>query len=95
MKHLHQDTLRRNQTRCVAADLRKLKLPKPNIFRQELTAFKKLKDDNKVVVLLTDKGNTTVIVNRSDCKLKIQDLLQNGNYRSFRNPTRKGKDSIH
>lgn len=88
-----QEYIIRNQTWCVT-DYKERKTTKPNISRQEWTGFNKFKDDSKIVLSLTDKGNVTLIMDRSNYKLKILGLLQNSSYRSNRNPTTKVKNNL-
>ncbi len=45
------------------------------LLQKERHAMKKLNKDNSIIVLPADKGRPTVILNRSDYKLKALDLL--------------------
>ncbi|XP_029657212.1 uncharacterized protein LOC115231293 [Octopus sinensis] len=51
--------------------LEKAKLPKPNITKEETFAIKRLQSDNSIIILPADKGNATVVMNKSDYSEKL------------------------
>ena len=67
------DNIRRQVTNILS----KAKPPPPNITRQERLAFQDLNRDTDIIVLPADKGNTTVVMNTSDYKKKMKNLLLN------------------
>ena len=62
------DNIRRQVTNILS----KVKPSPPNITRQERLALQDLNRDTDIIVLLVDKGNTTVVMNTSDYKKKIK-----------------------
>jgi hypothetical protein len=55
--------------------LRACKPPKENIFRKERIALSKLKKRDDIVVLRSDEGNATVILDTEDYKAKVYNVL--------------------
>ena len=55
--------------------LRKAKVPKPNITRQESIALSQLRRDKDRVILTSDKGVTMAVMDREDYINKAKDLL--------------------
>ena len=60
--------------------LEKSKTLKPNISNAERQAIKSLQDDNSIIILLADKGNATVVMDRLEYANKMADLIGNGGY---------------
>ena len=60
--------------------LEKSKPPKLNISKTERQAVKSLQDDNNIIILPADKGNTTVVMDRVEYSNKLADLIGNGGY---------------
>ena len=60
--------------------LEKSKPPKPNISKSERLAIKSLQDDNNIIILPADKGNTIVVVDRVLYSNKLPDLSDNDGY---------------
>ena len=70
--------------------LEKSKSPKPNISKTERQALKLLQDDNSIIILPTDKGNATVVMDRVEYSNKVADLIGNSGYCKVQNdPTLK------
>ena len=57
--------------------------PTTNITRQEHLALQNLNRDTDIIVLPADKGNTTVVMNTSDYKKKMKNLLSYKAYKSL------------
>jgi hypothetical protein len=64
--------------------LRRSKPPKSNITKEERDALKKLKEKDDIVVLKSDKGNNTVIMDKSDYTKKAYEIIHSGNYRRLK-----------
>ena len=63
---------------------------KPNLNQNHRLALKQLRDDDSIVILPADKGNVTVVMERSVCREKIKEILSDGNYSPLRkDPTRQ------
>ena len=45
------------------------------------SALKNLRHNDSIVILPADKGNVTVLMNKDDYKEKMQEVLQEGEYR--------------
>ena len=60
--------------------LEKSKPPKPNISKTERHALKSLQDNNSIIILLADKGNATVVMDRVEYSNKLADMIGNGGY---------------
>ena len=55
-----------------------------------------LRKDQELVILPADKGNATVILNRPEYIKKVEELLQEDNYRPLKkNPIRNIERQIH
>ena len=62
--------------------------PRDNLTRTERAALNNLKLNTNITILPTDKGNATVILNRTDYKQKITSLLEDPAYRRLtKDPT--------
>ncbi|CAH2086613.1 unnamed protein product [Euphydryas editha] len=59
----------------VSSVLRRSKLPKPNLSKEESIALKNLRARSDITVLRADKGNATVVMDTSDYNTKIEQLL--------------------
>ena len=55
--------------------------PKSNISSEENTALKNLRNDVSITIIPADKGNATVILNKTDYQQKLRDIIENGNYK--------------
>ncbi|XP_018372103.1 PREDICTED: uncharacterized protein LOC108766985 [Trachymyrmex cornetzi] len=78
------DNIRRQVTNILS----KAKPPPPNITRQERLALQDLNRDTDIIVLPADKGNTTVVINTSDYKKKMKNLLSDKAYKKLdKDPT--------
>ena len=86
LKHEGQ-TLREEVSRC----LRMFKDPlTPTLTKDESIAFKTLKQDNSIVILKSDKGNSTVILDQVQYLEKMLSLLNSSDYiKVKRDPTTK------
>ena len=70
--------------------LEKSKPPKPNISKVERRAIKSLQEDDNIIILPTDKGNATVVMDRVEYSNKLADLIGNGGYYKLKeDPTLK------
>ena len=68
------------------------KPPKDNLSKDERKALKKLQSDASIVILPTDKGRSTVILNCKDYFEKCMDHVNNGPYQLLKkDPTTKIK----
>ena len=75
-----------NQARVQITEvLRRAKLPKSNLNTKELKALKELRQDNSIHILKTDKGNATVILDRTDYDQKVQEMFTTLTYRKLKN----------
>ena len=64
------------------------KLPKSNMTKDQWMALKKLEEDKDIVVLPADKGNATVLLDKSEYNQKMNDLLKDASYKRLKgNPT--------
>ena len=63
--------------------LRKAKVPKTNLTKQERIGLSQLKKDKERVILTADKGVAMVIMDREDYNNKAQELLKSPAYRSL------------
>ena len=78
--------LRRRVQKC----LEESKQPSSNLPRNEIKALTTLAKDQSIVILPSDKGRATVILNTEDYKDKLQQLLKDGSYQKLkRDPTKK------
>ena len=76
--------LREEVKRC----LDRAKPPKSNLSGWERDALRSLQRDDSIVVLPADKGNATVVVDRTSYNSKMMELLSDGSYKVLnRNPT--------
>ena len=74
-----------NQARVQIAEvLRRARLPKSNLNKNERTALRQLRQDNSIHVLKADKGNATVIMNRTDYDKKVQEMLTTPTYKKLK-----------
>ena len=75
--------------------LRKAKVPKDNLTKQERIGLSQLKKDKDRVILTVDKGVAMVVMDREDYNNKAQELLNSPAYRSLpRDPTNKIKAQL-
>lgn len=66
-----------------------------NLSIQERRALQRLKEDVSIIILPSDKGCSTVVMNKSDYKDKINDLLSIKEYSQLpSDPTLKVQDKI-
>ena len=76
--------LREEVKRC----LDRAKPPKSNLSGRERDALRSLQRDDSIVVLPADKGNATVVMDRTSYNSKMMELLSDGSYKVLnRNPT--------
>ena len=61
---------------------RRVRLPSPNMSKQQRIALKELKEMEDIVILLADKGNTTTLIRPEEYNAKIKELLKMDNYNS-------------
>ena len=75
--------------------LRRAKVPKDNLTKQERIGLSQLKKDKDRVTLTVDKGVAMVVMDREDYNNKAQELLNSPAYRSLpRDPTDKIKAQL-
>ena len=68
--------------------LRHGKLPRSNLNRKEHHAIHSLRQDKSIHILKADKGNCTVVMDKTDYDQKINDLLNTSTYKKLnRDPT--------
>ena len=66
--------------------------PPPNISKKEFQALKELKEDKGRVILTPDKGVSLVIMDRTEYKKKVEELLNTRTYKKIsEDPTKKRK----
>ena len=87
--------------------LEKAKPPKANTTKEEQAAIKSLKQDDSIIILPADKGNTTVVMNKEEYTHRMNSLVTEGAYKKLeRDPTpaserkltkliKKNKDNGH
>ncbi|XP_022093238.1 uncharacterized protein LOC110980660 [Acanthaster planci] len=68
----------------ISQALRKHKNHKPKPNREDRSAIKSLCQDKSIHILLADKGNATVVMDRVEYDQKIMDILNSGSYRELR-----------
>ena len=79
----------------VSTVLRTSSTPKCNLPGKLLRAIKELRKDDSIVVLPADKGNATVVMNRSSYDEKIEQMLADSTYRKLKkDPTTKVEKEI-
>ncbi|KAJ8960049.1 hypothetical protein NQ318_009488 [Aromia moschata] len=64
--------------------LRKSKLPKRNIKREEEKALRDIRNNQDIIVLKADKGNATVVMKKEEYQRKIESLLDPEHYRKLK-----------
>ena len=75
--------------------LRRAKVPKTHLTKQERIGLSQLKKDKDRVILTADKGVAMVVMDREDYNNKAQELLNSPAYRSLpRDPTNKIKAQL-
>ena len=75
--------------------LRKAKVPKDNLSKEQRNALKNLRKEKNIVILPADKGNSTVLMDTSDYDSKIRNMLESGTYRVIKkDPTKTQEDKI-
>ena len=75
--------------------LRKAKVPKSNLTRQENIGLTQLKDDKNRVILTADKGVAIVVMHKEDYIHQVQELLSHPAYRVIpRDPTNRIKAQL-
>ena len=77
-RKLHSNTA--EQLRVgVSNALRMARPPRPNLSYTQKTALNDLRKDNTIVILPADKGNATVVMDRSLYEEKMKEILLDGN----------------
>ena len=83
--------LKEEVSRC----LRKNVTHKPNLMKAECEALKSLKKNDGLVIMKSDKGNSTVLMDKADYEKKMLKLLQTDDYRILKkDPTTSFKKKI-
>ena len=72
------DTVRR----AVNGILQQAEPPEPNITKEMRDALKNLKEDESIMVLPTDKGRASVVMDTDTYRAKMSTLIENGPYHS-------------
>ena len=76
----------------INALLRKAKLPKPNLTKEERVGLAECKKDKDRVILTVDKGVAMVVMDKEEYVSKAKDILQQPAYSSIPgDPTNKIK----
>ena len=71
------------------------KPPKSNLSKELHKSVKSLREDHNIVILPADKGNATVVLDRTDYVNKMESLLEDNAYKKVkRNPTSKVETKI-
>ena len=79
----------------INALLRKVKIPKPNLTKEERIGLAQLKKDKDRIVLTADKGVTMVVMDKQEYINKAEELLAQPAYKTIpRNPTNKIKAQL-
>ncbi len=63
--------------------LRRARLPRSNLSKNQKDAVRNLRTDKSIHILKADKGNATVILNRTDYDEKILSLLNTPTYKEL------------
>ena len=82
---------------CVKSCIDKYKKThyKTEFGKRQSRALSRLQNDKSIVILPSDKGNATVVMNRTDYLKKIQDILDDNSYTLLKkDPTKKLEKSI-
>ena len=75
--------------------LKKVKIPRQNITKEEWKAIGELKRDNSRLILTADKGVALLVMDKEDYVQKAKELLDQPTYRSISNdPTTKYKNKL-
>ena len=75
--------------------LKKGKIPKPNLNKEERTALTQLRKDKDRVILMEDKGVALVVLDKEDYDNKARDLLNTPVYKELpRDPTNRIKAQL-
>ena len=69
---------------CVCGILRRAKVPRSNLTKEQRTALKELRGLEDEVILPADKGNVTVMMRRCDYDGKMEEMLGTGTYGKLR-----------
>lgn len=65
-------------------------VPEPNVDRRLRSAISDLRKDESIIILPADKGNTTVVMDKTDYREKMLSLLSDPAYKKLkRDPTTK------
>ena len=94
-RHLDTNTAQKLRE-GVARVLTSAKPPKPNLTYSQRAALRDLRNDNSIVILPADKGNATVVMDRSTYSDKMNALLKDeGTYLCIsRNPTTRVEKQV-
>ena len=68
----------------VCGILRRARLPKDNLTREQRTALKELMDLEDEVILPADKGNATVMMKKEDYGTKLRGVLGTTTYKQLK-----------
>lgn len=83
-----------DQFRCEASlALKNIKPVKNNTSKGERDAIKSLKTDDSLKILPSDKGNATVVLNKTDYNSKIDQVLKAGKYTLLKKDPTKSYES--
>ena len=79
-----------------ASLLRNARAPKSNLSRAESEAIRLLQANDDIVILPADKGNATAVLDKSDYREKLQELLDAGPYKKVtRDPGPSFRRELH
>ena len=92
--HLDEETAQ--QLRLgVSSVLKSAKPPRENLTGKLHKAIRSLRRDKDIIILPADKGNATVVMNRSDYTAKMESLLEDPAYKKLKcNPTTRVETRI-
>ena len=75
--------------------LKKGKIPKPNLDKEEKTALQQLRKDKDRIILTADKGITMVVLDKENYINKAKELLNTPPYKEIpKDPTNKIKAQL-
>ena len=79
----------------VSSVLKSAKPPRKNLTGKQHKTIRSLRRDKDIIILPADKGNATVVMNRSDYTAKMEDLLEDPAYKKMKcNPTTRVETRI-
>ena len=92
-----KDTVKAELTRAkIGGIIRRAERPSPNVSKEERVAVKDLLSNDGIVIAPADKGNATVVLNKSDYEAKARSVIEKKPFEKVkRNPKRKVEEGIN